>query len=242
MRKLWVVLIIVLTLSACNETNTHSDSGSVEASNSVRQGYDAQYYAEHKSEIQSSDTETSDTQSFNTEHSYNNIPDEYIPDQSKNTGYFSPLNNSALYRIDSYLQELETANFIAQEDIAFLKSVGIDVNISDVEKIDNDSFSFSLNMKNNAGNAVSLEITAILSYHNNGTEDDAIPTNLSFYWGTITYTDNRLIITVTDKIYVYDNPAQNLTATEIKPEFAADSKPYYLVFAMPEGSNYMAMM
>ncbi len=216
MKKLYLILLLALTLSACSEQIPHSTSNSSESS-SINQNSDEQL----------------------TTSEDNSLP---TLDNSANTPFYNNLDENALNDLDEFIQSLDINDFIAKSDVSLLKNIGIDVDISDIKKIDNFSFSFSLNMQDGNANSTSHKLIATLSYNNHGDDGEIELVNFDFYWGSFTYEEDKLVISANDKIYVYDNPMQTLTFTEIKPNITSDLEPYYLLFAMPYNDNYLAMM
>ncbi len=161
--------------------------------------------------------------------------EDYDINAKSNSGFYGALESSALATVNDYIYGLSLRDFISKEDYDFMQSIGIDIKIEDVKKINNDSFSFVLALENEAKNTAREEIVAHISYSNHSGAQLIEPINFDLYWGSLSYLNDIILVTTKENVNLYMRSDFSMQTVPLDFSSLGD---IYLLATMPLENSY----
>ncbi len=167
-------------------------------------------------------------------------PEENLPGYTieNNTGVIE-LSQQQIDRLNNSISDITLQSIINREKLVMLEKAGIDIALSEVEKIDNDNIRLYFTLTKD-GKTLSLSSDGIMVYEPNTPNfgDESRIANMDIYWGNISVSDTEIIFSTLNDIQLYS--AETLEQLDKTFDFSFADTEWYLLDTIACDKGYTA--
>ncbi len=168
-----------------------------------------------------------------------NIENDFEVSELNDTQRQLQMSEEYLLDLDEAIATLNEESLIGNFTLNHFKALGYTITVSDVIKVNDNYFDFTLNIKNENGDTIILPIKGVLQY---SIFEDYGFVNFDAIWGSVFVNDEYLIITSLKQVFIFNS--DDLSKTDIALDLSsleAMGDDYVLYSAVQANNEFLLM-